>query len=100
MKKKYFGGKKRFQFSKMHLYQTGKAQNMPVVAGPLVDNFRPSQFRSEERNTKMDSRVAIFKQKNVDLDIGGRNVAESFGEKYIGVTKKLSCQHCLANSIH
>ena len=31
-----FSRKKRFQLSKLHLYQIGKAQNMPVIAGRLV----------------------------------------------------------------
>ena len=37
MKKKcFFSRKKRFHLSKLHLYQIGKAQNMRVEAGRLV----------------------------------------------------------------
>ena len=32
----FFFRKKRFHLSKLHLYQIGKAQNMPMVAGRLV----------------------------------------------------------------
>ena len=38
MKKKcVFFSKKRFHLSKLHLYQIGKVQNIPVVAGRFVD---------------------------------------------------------------
>ena len=36
MKKECFLRKKRSHLLKLHLYQNGKAQNMPVVAGRLV----------------------------------------------------------------
>ena len=32
----FFSRKKRFHLLKLHLYQIGKAQKMPVVAGRLV----------------------------------------------------------------
>ena len=35
MKKEFFLKKKRFILLKLHLYQIGKAQNMPLVAGVL-----------------------------------------------------------------
>ena len=34
-----FSGEKRFHDIKLHLYQIGKAQNMPKVAGRLVYNY-------------------------------------------------------------
>ena len=39
MKKEFFSRKKRFHLLKLHLYQIGKAQNTPVVAGRLVAVF-------------------------------------------------------------
>ena len=35
-KMRFFFGEKRFHFSKLHLYQMKKAQNMPVIADRLV----------------------------------------------------------------
>ena len=34
--KVFFSTKKRYHLSNLHLYQIGKAQNIPVVAGRLV----------------------------------------------------------------
>ena len=39
----FFRGK-RSHLSKLHLYKIGKAQNMPVVASPLVDEHAHEQF--------------------------------------------------------
>ena len=38
MMQENFFKEKRFHLLKLHLYQTGKAQNMPVVAGRLVED--------------------------------------------------------------
>ena len=51
MKKEcFFEKKKRFHHSKSFLHKSGKAQNMPVVAGPLVASFIKKFFASLWRN--------------------------------------------------
>ena len=44
MKKVFFSRKKRFQLLKLHFYQIGKAQNMPVAASRLINTIIKSPW--------------------------------------------------------
>ena len=66
-----------------------------------VDNFRVPRFKSEEPETKLDSRLALYKFKNVDWDSDSGNVASSSGEVYAWFSRNVfQCTFLLNQSIN
>ena len=85
----FFFEKKRFHLFKSFLYKNGKAENMPVVAGPIVDNstevgkdehetesfhFQAFTFTQIERG-EYNKLFDFVKQKNIPI----KNIGEEEG---------------------